>query len=326
MATLVRALRYVTDPVAPFSFNRMGFDFNQRGFDPEDIPEHGDGRVAVVTGAGSGIGYATSLALAERGWEVWLGCRDKGRGEEARSDIARASKSDRVHLALVDVSELSSVRAFAEALPVKRIDALVHNAGVLPDKRTLTSDGVELTFATHVLGPFALTAQLMPRLLSSSDGRMIFVASGGLYAQKLDLDMLDVDAARFDGTMAYANAKRAQVILTHMFAERLGAAARVTFASMHPGWADTRAVRTSLPRFYETMKGVLRTPEQGADTVVWLAASERPRGTRGQFWFDRRVALEHPLPWTRERKTAREQLWERCEALSGVAFPTVGAA
>jgi dehydrogenase/reductase SDR family member 12 len=90
---------------------------------------------------------------------------------------------------------------------------------------------------------------------------------------------------------------------------------------LHPGWADTTAVRTSLPRFHSLMQSVLRTAEQGADTVVWLAASARPKGTPGQFWFDRRVAVEYPLPWTRETQGARDELFARCEQLSGLAIP-----
>ena len=109
-----------------------------------------------------------------------------------------------------------------------------------------------------------------------------------------------------------------QVILAHGLAERYRERAPITFASMHPGWADTTAVRTSLPKFHKTMQKVLRTAEQGADTVVWLAASPRPKGTLGKFWFDRRVAAEYPLPWTRESKQARERLIELCERLSGV--------
>lgn len=123
-----------------------------------------------------------------------------------------------------------------------------------------------------------------------------------------------------DGTRAYANAKRAQVILAHVLAERFSDRSPITFASMHPGWADTKAVRTSLPKFHAVMNGVLRTAEQGADTVVWLATSERPRGTRGDFWFDRRVASEYPLPWTRERRGAREALVDRCERLGAISL------
>ena len=320
LASMVRLVRPLTDLVAPFAFNRMGYELNRHGFEPENGRVDVRGRVALVTGANSGIGRATSLELARRGFDVWLLCRDAARGAEARDAIARECGRDRVFLGVVDVSSLPSIRRFVAECPLRRVDVLVHNAGVLPNDKQLTGDGVELTFSTNVLGPFALTALLMDRLQRSNDARVIFVASGGLYLQRLDLSLLDVEPKRFDGTRAYANAKRAQVILSHVLAERFSGASQITFASMHPGWVDTTAVRTSLPKFHAIMSGVLRTAEQGADTVVWLATSERPRGTHGAFWFDRRVASEYPMPWTRETSVAREELVDHCEKLSGVAL------
>ncbi len=313
---LVRFLRPATDPFALYSFNRMGFELNRRGFYDDDLPRDARGRVALVTGANSGIGRATAGELARRGFDVWLLCRDGARGADARDEIRREGATGRVELGIVDLSSLASIRRFADACTLDRIDVLVHNAGVLAAHKQLTDDGIELTFATHVVGPFALTRHLLGALSRSSDARVIFVASGGLYLQRLDLSLLDVDAARFRGTRAYANAKRAQVVLAHLFAERFSDRAPITFASMHPGWANTTAVRTSLPRFHAAMRRVLRTPEQGADTIVWLAASDRPRGTRGELWFDRRVAPEHPLPWTRESPDAKKRLFDLCERLA----------
>ncbi len=318
IAVLVRLLRHVTDLVPPFAFNRMGFELNRRGFEPGDPPEDGGGRVALVTGANSGIGFATSRELARRNYEVWMLCRDPARGAAARDAIARECGGDRVHLAVVDVSSFASIRRFAEGFPGSHVDVLVHNAGVLPHEKKLTEDGVELSFATSVLGPFLLTGLFVEKLSRSTDARVVFVASGGLYAQRLDLELLSVDPGSFDGVRAYANAKRAQAILARALAGRYRGQAPITFASMHPGWADTTAVRTSLPKFHETMKNVLRTAEQGADTVVWLAASPRPKGTLGKFWFDRRVAAEYPLPWTRESRRGREQLFELCERVTGM--------
>ena len=320
IAALVRILRYVTDLVPPFAFNRMGFELNRRGFEPGDLTHDGGGRVALVTGANSGIGFETARELARRNFEVWMLCRDPARGAEARDAILRECGGERVHLAIVDMASLASIRRFAADFPRSQVDVLVHNAGVLPHEKKLTEDGVELTFATSVLGPFLLTGLLLERLSRSSDARVVFVASGGLYPQRLDLALLSVEPESFDGVRAYANAKRAQAILAHALADRYRGEAPITFASMHPGWADTTAVRTALPKFHKTMQNVLRTAAQGADTVVWLAASPRPKGTDGKFWFDRRVAPEYPLPWTRESRRTRGHLFDLCERLSGMTL------
>ena len=320
MASLVRFVRPASDLLALFSFNRMGFAFNRRGFCPDDLPRDAGGRVALVTGANSGIGRATSLELARRGFDVWMLCRDPGRGSEARDAIARECREDRLHLAIVDMSSLASIRRFVSDFSPRRIDVLVHNAGVLPRERHVTDDGVELTFATNVLGPFALTGLLLERLSQSTDARVVFVASGGLYLQRLDLSLISIESPRFDGTRAYANAKRAQVVLARTLASLFSSELPITFASMHPGWADTTAVRTSLPEFHAVMRHLLRSAEEGADTVVWLAASDCARGTRGALWFDRRVALEYPFPWTHESPVVRQELFALCEKLSGVTF------
>jgi NAD(P)-dependent dehydrogenase (short-subunit alcohol dehydrogenase family) len=324
VAHLVRWLRPATDLVVACSFNRMGFEWNRRGFDAGDLPQDAGGRVALVTGANSGIGRATARELAHRGFDVWLLCRDAARGQEARDSIAQECGSDRVHLGLVDLSSLGSIRRFVQDFTPARVDVLVHNAGVLPHGRQLSADGVELTFATNVLGPFALTTLLMGRLAQSDDARVIFVASGGMYLQRLDLSLLDADPAAFDGTRAYANAKRAVVILSRVLAERSAPSAPITFASMHPGWVDTTALRTSLPTFHAAMGRFLRTPEQGADTVVWLAASGPGKRASGKLWFDRRIAPEYPLPWTRESVHESEQVIPLCENLSGMRPPLRG--
>jgi dehydrogenase/reductase SDR family member 12 len=316
----VRWLRPLTDLVAPFSFNRLGYAFNRRGFEAEDSAGDGRGRAALVTGANSGIGRATALELGRRGFDVWLLCRDPARGAEARDAVARESGERHAHLGLVDLSSLGSIRQFVAQCPLQRVDVLVHNAGVLPNDKQLTADGVELTFATNVLGPFALTALLLERLSRSNDARVVFVASGGLYLQRLDLALLAVNSGRFDGTRAYANAKRAQLLLARVLGRKFAGRSPITFASVHPGWVDTAALRSSLPRFHALMRGALRSAEQGADTVVWLATSDRPRATQGRFWFDRRVSPEYLLPGTRETREAPEALLNLCQELSGIAL------
>jgi len=299
------------------SFDRRGFERHARRFEPRSAERSLRGAVCLVTGANSGIGEACARGLAERGARVHLLCRDGGRGSAALERIGKAVPGAELALSIVDVSDLASVRRFAADLADERVDALVHNAGVLPDARRTTADGLELTFATNVLGPYLLTRLLETRLAASSDGRTVFVSSGGMLPVRLSCDDLAWERRRFDGVAAYAQTKRMQVVLTGLLAERWGGSTRSAHA-MHPGWADTPAVRSSIPRFHRVMRRWLRTPEQGADTVSWLVAAQRERVGSGGFWFDRERAATHWLPWTRESMAERLRLLALCERLSGL--------
>ena len=299
-----------------FSFDRNGYRRHARSFATGDLAVDLAGRVCLVTGANSGIGLETSLALAGRGATVWMVCRDRRRGHKALEEVRRASRSTQVHLALLDVSDLEAVRRFAREFAAPRVDVLVHNAGVLPDRRELSADGHEVTLATHVLGPWLLTRALLPRLRVSNDARVVFVSSGGMYTQRLTLEDHEWRRRPYDGVVAYAQTKRMQVVLAELLADELPAG-RMTVSAMHPGWADTPAVRSSLPRFWNAMQRRLRTPAEGADTVVWLAASPSAKGRSGFFWFDRQPRSAHLLPWTRETAADRAALRELCEQATG---------
>jgi NAD(P)-dependent dehydrogenase (short-subunit alcohol dehydrogenase family) len=293
------------------SFDRSGYRRHAARFVTTDLDVELQGRVALVTGANSGIGFETARALANRGATVWLLCRDAGRGARALQDLRRETGSRRLRLARLDVSDLSAVRAFAAGFRAPRVDILVHNAGVLPDARVESADGHELTLATHVLGPWLLTQELRPKLEASSDARVVIVSSGGMYTQRLSLEDCEWQRRPYDGVKAYALTKRMQVVMAGLLAEDLPCES-VTVSAMHPGWADTPAVRSSLPRFWSAMQGRLRSAAEGADTVAWLAASARARGHSGRFWFDRAERSAHLLPWTRESAADREALRAFC--------------
>ena len=306
----------VLDRTILFSFDRSGFLRHAGRFSPGDLDVDLTGRVCVVTGANSGIGRAAATALAARGAEVWLVCRNRGRGQEAVASIRKTTGNQRVHLEVVDVSHLAAVRAFVERFTPARVDVLIHNAGVLPATREETAEGVELTLATNVIGPFLLTHLLRTKLAAATGARVIFVSSGGMYAQRLSLDDLQWTQRPFDGVTAYAQTKRMQVILTELLAGRW-ARAGIAVHAMHPGWADTPSVRSSIPRFWQVMRKRLRTPEEGADTIVWLAVA--PRLPSGGFWFDRAPQPTHLLPFTAERPRDRVQLWRTCTRLARLA-------
>jgi NAD(P)-dependent dehydrogenase (short-subunit alcohol dehydrogenase family) len=301
-----------------FSFDRTGFLRHAAAWRDEPQGRPVAGLVCLVTGANSGIGRATVLALAKQGARVWLLCRSEGRGREAQEAIRRESGNEAVTLGVVDVADLGSVRRFVQGLSEPRVDLLVHNAGVLPGAREETSEGIERTLATNVIGPHLLTRLLEERLGASDDARVVFVSSGGMYSTRLSCGDVQWEKRRFDGVAAYAQTKRMQVVLAELLAERWRGS-RLSAHAMHPGWADTPAVRTSIPRFYALMRTLLRTPEQGADTVVWLAAAPRERIGSGRFFFDRAPRSTHFLPFTREDEAERRELWDLCEELSGLA-------
>jgi NAD(P)-dependent dehydrogenase (short-subunit alcohol dehydrogenase family) len=315
---LARGLALVLDPTIVLSFDRTGFQAHALGFDPDDLAVDLSGRRALVTGANSGIGFESALGLADLGAEVVLLCRNAARGEQAAEEIRARTGSRRVSAETLDVSDLAGVREVGARLASRPVDVLIHNAGVLPDTRVETKDGLELSFATHVAGPHLLTRLLRPALERSGDARVIWVSSGGMYARRLNLADPHWTRRRYDGVIAYAETKRAQVVLAELWAEAL-AGSSVRVFSMHPGWADTPSVASSLPRFRRVMEKLLRTPAEGADTVVWLAAAARARAGEwnGRFFFDRAPRRTHLLPGTRESAAERRRLWTLCERLSG---------
>jgi dehydrogenase/reductase SDR family protein 12 len=315
------ALDRLADASVALSYGAVGYHLRRPDFDAlGDLRE----RTFVVTGANSGVGFAAARALALAGGHVVMVCRNPARGEEALARVRDVATARAPELVLADLSIMADVDRLAGALGQHaRIDALLHNAGVLPAHRHTTSEGFELTFATNLLSGFLLTRRLEPTLLASAPARVVHVTSGGMYTQRLNQRLLEgepsaADPARFDGVVAYAQTKRAQVILSQLWAARWAGRGVVSHA-MHPGWADTPGVETSLPRFHALMRPLLRTPEQGADTLVWLAGADDDAitGTSGKLWLDRRPRREHMMAKTHEQAADRQALWERCAALTG---------
>lgn len=267
------------------------------------------GRVCLVTGANRGLGWATACGLAERGASVHLLCRNPERGRLARDRLIQRTDHPDIHAHALDLADLDQIDAFARHWGPRRVDVLVHNAGLLPATRVLGSHGLEQTVAVHLVGPHVLMRALQPQLV---DARVIFVSSGGMYAKRLDVDAMLDTTGPYDGVSAYAMTKRGQVVLAEQWADVLQDSGTVVHA-MHPGWAATPGVQTSLPRFWRTMKHRLRSSEQGADTALWLAIAPEATRSTGGFWFDRAPAPTHRVPWTRERADQRERLWALVE-------------
>jgi NAD(P)-dependent dehydrogenase (short-subunit alcohol dehydrogenase family) len=284
--------------IAP-GYSRIGYALRARAWSETDpAPGALDGRTVAITGPTSGIGRAAARACRDLGANVVLIGRDPQRTEALHAELGG-------DVELCDMSLLSSVRDLARRLRQRELHALVHNAGVITDRRIETAEGHEVTFATHVLGPHLLSRLLADR----PPARTVWVASGGMYAQRLDPE--DIDRG---GVAAYARTKRMQVVLAEGWARRTPAPAVVH--AMHPGWVDTPGVTHGLPTFHRLTRPILRTPAQGADTIAWLVAAAAPAHSTGGFWHDRRRRPTHYLRRTRETPSDRQALWAACERLT----------
>lgn len=280
-----------------------------------------EGKNCVVTGANSGIGYATAEGLALRGANVYMVCRSKERGEAALSKIQSVTGNKNVYLEVCDLSSVSDIKSLESKFSSKDlpIHVLVNNAGILENKFTKTSEGFELNFAVNVLGTYTMTESLLPLLEKASpDARVITVSSGGMYTSPLTND-LQFSGTKFDGVEQYARNKRIQVALTEKWAE-LYKSKRIGFYSMHPGWAETPGVAKSMPGFNKALSGKLRTSEEGADTVIWLALQPKEKLVSGAFYFDRAEAPKHLMcAATSGSHSAIDSIVNSLRAMSGVS-------
>jgi NAD(P)-dependent dehydrogenase (short-subunit alcohol dehydrogenase family) len=324
------SLRDVADAVieAPVvtSFTKIGYESRKRldnwvPLDDYDLT----GQVIVLTGATSGLGKAAATQLARCGAGLVLVGRNAERNESVVAEMTDATGNDAITQVAADLGHYDQVRALAEVVLSEhdRVDVLIHNAGALTSRRHDAPDGTEATVASQVVGPFLLTSLLLDRLAGSAPSRVLTMSSGGMYSTGLTVSGLEMAAADYKGSEQYARAKRAQVTLNEMWAERFGHLG-IQFHAMHPGWADTPGVDAALPTFSKVMGPLLRSAEQGADTLVWLAADDSPLESNGLFWLDRRARSTHKLRSTKRSDTPerRERLWSWVGETCGIE-PTV---
>ena len=267
------------------------------------------GKHVLVTGPTTGIGREIALELAALGADLTLGCRSRERGERAAAELRAVPGAGAVEVLDVDTSSQRSIRDAARTLRDRRprLDVLVNNAGVAPGERSVSVDGIELTFATNVLGYFLLTNELLGALRASAPARIVNVAS--MFAGELDLADLEFEHRRYDVLEAYAQSKACDRLLTWALARRL-VGTGVTANAYAPGFvADTELTRTFPARLkaaYATRTG--RTVRQGADTAVWLASSPALDGVSGRFFMDRRE-----VPCEFRDEALEDALWAACE-------------
>uniref|UniRef100_A0A4W5JDI3 Dehydrogenase/reductase (SDR family) member 12 n=1 Tax=Hucho hucho TaxID=62062 RepID=A0A4W5JDI3_9TELE len=269
-------------------YTKSGYEAAAKQFNTGDLDVNLGGRSFVITGANSGIGKATAHEIAKRGGIVHLVCRNKERADEAKEEIVEHSKNQNVHVHIVDMSSARQVWEFAESFS--------------------KSNSIHFCVCVYVLVLISLTAHIVMMIITPL--LQITVSSGGMLVQKMKVDDLQSEKGTFDGTMAYAQNKRQQVILTERWASQHK---EIHFSSMHPGWADTPAVQLSMPDFHAKMKNKLRTEAMGADTVVWLAvsavASKQPSG----LFFQDRMAVPTHLPLASSRSSSADE--EKLQAI-----------
>lgn len=304
------------------SFTRIGLAARRRLFDWRSLDTYDlSDRVVAITGATSGLGRAAAVQFASNGATVLVLGRNIEKTKRTATEIRSETGNQKVSAIIAEMGDLVSVRHAAEAILAAhdRLDVLIHNAGALTRQRVDAPDGTEATIASQVIGPFLLTSLLLDRLKASAPGRVITMASGGMYGAELTVDHLQMSAATYNGTKQYALAKRSQVTLNEMWAQRVESGA-VVFHAMHPGWADTPGVEEALPTFRKIVGPLLRDAKGGADTMVWLASDDgEPLASTGGFWLDRRIRAIHRLPNTRRSDTPqrRDELWAWVSAQAG---------
>lgn len=301
------------------------------GWNENAIPDQ-RGRVAVVTGANSGLGYVTARELARKGARVVLACRSEARGSAAADRIVAEVPGAEAQFGQLDLGNLASVREFAATFPYERLDLLVNNAGVMAMPYGTTVDGFETQFGVNHLGHFALTGLLLPALLDAPDARIVTLSSFMHLLANIDIDDLNSER-RYSRWTAYSRSKTANLLFTHELARRLAAAGSgVVAAAAHPGYAATN-LQTAGPQA-EGRRGAERLMEVGnrvfaqsaeAGALPSLYAATAP-DVRPDSFYGPRFAMwrgapapSRRAPWTRNDAMG-QRLWSASEELTGVEY------
>lgn len=272
------------------------------------------GRVCVVTGATAGMGQATAMELARRGATLVLVARSAERAERTRAEVARAAGHDRVEVVLADLSVQAQVRAAAARIAERwpAVHVLVNNAAVYTRRREESVDGIEMQLAVNHLAPFLLTNLLLDRLRAGAPARVVTMSSGAHRFGRIAWDDLGMRRG-YNGLRQYSNTKLFNVLFTRELARRVPAA-QVAANAMHPGVVGTSLLFGGWGPL-RLLKPLMRTPEQGARTTVWLASSPEAAGMTGGYFQDERPARTAPA--ARDDDAAR-RLWEISEQMTGL--------
>jgi NAD(P)-dependent dehydrogenase (short-subunit alcohol dehydrogenase family) len=292
-----------------------------------NIPDQTD-RVAIVTGANTGIGFETAAALAAKHATVIMACRNRQKAEDATARIRERTPDAKLGLIELDLANLASVERFAETFHAgyDRLDLLINNAGVMVPPLGHTEDGFELQFGCNHLGHFALTGRLMDLLEATPDSRVVSVSSMAHRYGAMDFDNLNAEKG-YDKMPAYGQSKLANLLFTFELQRRLEAkGSKVKVTAAHPGWTGTDLQRHSgLIRFFNVF--FAQTPPMGA--LPTLRAATDPEANGGDYYGPKGFyeMRGYPVkvgttPAAKNESDAR-RLWEVSEKLTGVTFDSL---
>ncbi|MEE4660160.1 MAG: SDR family NAD(P)-dependent oxidoreductase [Halieaceae bacterium] len=301
-------------PRALSRFTRRGYKRGMKKLFNPMSAYMGDKHI-VLTGATSGLGKASAEFLAYKGARLTLVVRNRKKADALVKELKSRTGNKNIRAEIADLSLMADVDKVVANLTKadEPVDVLINNAGALFNPRGETAEGLEQSFALLLLSPYRLTEGLKPLLDKAAqargEARVINVVSGGMYSQKLRVWDLQSEEDKYSGSVAYARCKRALMIKTEQWAEDW-AGDNIVVNAMHPGWADTPGVESSLPEFHKLTRLVLRSPEEGADTINWLAIATEAGKVTGKLFLDREPRTTHLTESTRESAESREQLRE----------------
>lgn len=283
------------------SFTRIGYTLRKLTWSTESFDF--TGQTWLITGASTGIGRQMALSAANAGATVHAVARNAEKLQQLADEVTSNRGSIVSHS--VDLSLMATVTSLANDFENNGVtfNVLVNNVGLMLDKPTRTSEGFETGFATNVLGHYVLTEQLVSLGGLKSGSTVINMSSGGMYNVALDIEALQGDQP-YDGTLTYARHKRAQVALNEHWRQTYGD--MINFYSMHPGWVSTPGVETAMPEFHAALSRLLRHPEAGADTALWLAFTKPEQRDPQNIWFDRAQRSPHFFSGTRQGDSSSE--------------------
>ncbi len=289
------------------SFNPSNIMTSNQTFTPQ--------KTVLVTGATNGIGKVTAVKLARQGYQVLITSRDADKGQQMLREIQAQNGKTVSELFVGDLSSMADVRRIATEVRARhpKLDVLINNAGGLFDRRQLTVDGFEYTFALNHLTYFLLTSLLLPSLKAEGNARIVNVSSSANRLARMHWDDLQYQAG-YSGWMAYGQSKLMNVLFTLALARRLQGSG-VTSNVLHPGVINTGFGKTTtgLTKVVAWMSNLAAiSPEQGAQTSLYLATSPVVEGVSGEYFVKQKVARANPVAYD---QAAQERLWELSEDL-----------